>query len=164
MLSPASDPLLSPPACCRRHWGEGRNISLVSSSTAIHSLWESIAINKAIQKRQVQARQREHGQILSEPKAGRSGLSNAVCTGGKKKKVVEKELGRGRKAGPGRRGRHQEWEEPANWGQRFKNGMADPESTPGVQILTLPGRRRTLRQVTPPSLGWLLCKMRWVRS
>lgn len=28
--------------------------------------------------------------------------------GEKKKKVVEKELGRGRKAGPGRRGRHQE--------------------------------------------------------
>lgn len=68
-------PLTALPSCYWEHPGKVRSISLVSSSTAIHILGESIAINKAIQKRQVQARQREHSQILSELKARRLDLS-----------------------------------------------------------------------------------------
>lgn len=91
-----------PPILLLGHPGKVRSISLVSSSTAIHILGESIAINKAIQKRQVQARQREHSQILSEPKARRLDLS--VYT--EKKTHTQKKtgggglLGRGGKTGP----------------------------------------------------------------
>lgn len=71
--------------------------------------------------------------------------------------------GWGRKAGPGRRERHLEREEPANGEDRFKNGMADPERIPGVQTLTLPVGH-SHKSLTPPSLGWLICKMRRVQS
>lgn len=73
----------------------------MSNSTAIHILGESIAINKAIQKRQVQTRQREQQPDLIRTQGQQAGPFRGCLHWIKKKKVMEEEEGRERQAGPG---------------------------------------------------------------
>ena len=132
-------PLPSPPACCRRHQGEVRGISLVSNSTAIHILGESIAINKAIQKRQVQTRQREQQPDLIRPQGQQAGPFRGCLHWVKKKKNSN-----GRRRGQGEvswtriKGKGGEGEEAGSEQRGLQTEGLIPEPSPWGQSLTLP--------------------------
>ena len=153
MLCLPSDPLPSPPACCWRHQGEVRGISLVSNSTAIHILGESIAINKAIQKRQVQTRQREQQPDLIRTQGQQAGPFSG-CLHGVKKKSDGGRRGQGEASWTRMKGKGGEGEEAGSEQRGLRAEGLTHEPSPWGQILTLPLATEDSKPLTPPK-PWL---------
>lgn len=112
----------------------------MSNSTAIHILGESIAINKAIQKRQVQTRQREQQPDLIRTQ-GQQAAPFRGCLHWVKKK---KKKGNGGRRGQGEvswtriKGKGGEGEEAGSEQRGLQTEGLTPEPSPWGQSLTLP--------------------------
>ena len=108
----------------------------MSNSTAIHILGESIAINKAIQKRQVQTRQREQQPDLIRTQGQQAGPFRGCLHWVRKKK--KKRRGQGEVSWTRIKGKGGEGEEAGSEQRGLQTEGLTPEPSPWGQSLTLP--------------------------